>query len=363
MTPGRWSDGLRYRLLVALTVVGAAALLYLHWRDTQTRDATEAASIRTPQPRAGEWVRHGDAHEVIDARRCVAPGGGEVELAQPIHRWVDQRGVVHFSDRPPGEGEARVHALRETRAGPAVRVSIETPDAVLPHEAIAAATADAISIGRVLEQVMGVPTGGGVSLNIVLAGSDAAFRAAAPDARSNFAVYLGDRHIIVLRTHDSHEITLDVLRHEITHALLHEWVGPLPTALEEGLADYFESFRGEGAGGVVDPSRYAAQLSGDPPPDDDGETLRKLLAMSSIEFHAEGRARHYTWSLGLVSALMATPDRRHSLAAVMRTQRLQPCSGVDARALLGRAWHGGLIDLAAAWRDAHLDEQQEPHRY
>lgn len=361
MSGGRRSDALRYRLLMLLALLGATALLYLHWRE---RDSiAQVEPDRAPTPRSGEWVRHRDAHEVIDAGRCRAQTGGAVETPQPIHRWVDARGVVHFSDRAPAEGEARVERLNTSRAAAPVRISIEARDAVMPPGAMTSAGADAVAIGGVLRDVLGVPTGRGMSLRIVLAGSDAAFRAEAPEARSDFGVYLGDRRMIVLRTHENHETTLDVLRHEIAHALLHEWVGALPTALEEGLADYFEAFRIGESGGSVDPARYAAQLGSDPPPDDGGKTLQRLLALSSAEFHDSDRARHYTWSLGLASTLMATPDRRHALSALLRAQRLQPCATVDAAWMLNRSWPGGLNALEATWRGTHDAGAAVAHAY
>lgn len=355
MSDGAW----RYRLLVVLIALAAIGLLRLH--GLQRDEAVgEVRAPPTAPVRNGEWLRHREAHEVVGAADCREDPAEYAAVAPAIHRWVDARGVVHFSDRPPRDGEARV-ADTGTRWRAALALQVEQVDVVLPQEALDAVRRDVPAIARAFERALGVPPRRELALQLVLVGSDEAFRAEAPATRSDAAVYVAPRQRLVLRTRASHEGTLDALRHELVHVLLHEWVGTVPTALAEGLADYFESFRSDAEGDRVDPSRYAAQLGGDPPPVDGVESLTDLLTLSDAAFHAQAAERHYTWSLGLVSTLMADVERRHVLAALLRAQRMQPCTRIDAAAMLNRAYPGGLRTLAADWRATHRARGADMH--
>lgn len=49
--------------------------------------------------RGAGWSRLGSLGFVVSLSLTATPVGG-----QPVYRWTDQRGVVHFSDQPPPRG-------------------------------------------------------------------------------------------------------------------------------------------------------------------------------------------------------------------------------------------------------------------
>jgi hypothetical protein len=100
-----------------------------------------------------------------------------------------------------------------------------------------------------------------------------------------------------------------VLRHEITHALVHESIGNLPTPLNEGLAGYFARYRTAGTGGEVVVGAGPAALQRAAASSDPGEALVDLLAREGAAFYAadtavSSRDSRYLRAYALVALLM-----------------------------------------------------------
>jgi hypothetical protein len=275
---------------------------------------------------------------------------------------VDQKGVVHFSDQAPDDRATPSELVTLADTQP-VEVRIETRSAEMPPHATSAAIADAVAIGKILRNALGVRVSGGLKLRVVFVGTDAAFRQATPGSTSTSGAYLPGTRTIVVRTRRSPDETLAVLRHEITHALIHEWVGHPPKALNEGMAEYFERFDAQGMGGVVDPNRYARQMASAAPKQSALSALKALLAADHDRFHGDGEQSNYTRSMALISTLMASPQGRRSLSIALAEQRKQTCIPIDFAAVLNRTWPSGLSSLAAHWQQHQRTRRHEVHAY
>lgn len=359
----RWaSDHGLYRAIVAAGVVLACVLLYLHVQQRPTPAAGQApasgqsalASAVKGASRmhdAGVRAAHGAGHVPFDTQRCLADTARSATRSDTVHRWVDAAGVTHYSDRAPAGHGVTTHTTRAVQRDQPVSVIIETVDASMPPYVTSRAIADAVGIGKVFDDVLGLRTDGGLALRVVLAGSDAAFARLVPRGSvSTTGIYSSRQRRIVVRTQRDDEDTLAILRHEIVHALVHEWIGDLPTALDEGLASYFEHFEGQAMGGSIDPGRYSHDMAADRPHDGAARrALVQLLDMPNASFHAHDRSGNYTRSLALVSTIMAVPERRATMAALLQAQRANACVPVDAAAVLARHWRGGLDSLSQAW--------------
>ncbi len=285
-----------------------------------------------------------------DPRRCLAGTAARApDRPLAIHRWVDARGVVHYSDRAPADHANQAYDLITRSDDAPVSVDIDTVDATLPPDARSRAIADAIGIGKALRDVLRLPVGDRLALRAVVAGSDASFRALAGDSPSRTGVYRPGDRLIVVRERRDPEATLRTLRHEIVHALVHEWLGRLPTALDEGLASYFAEFRGQGLGGLVDLRADAAALRAEMPRPADRDALARLLDIPHAGFHAAGRDSHYTGAQVLVAALIESDSGRLALGQLLARQAEQPCEPVAAAELLTELYPGGLDALARAW--------------
>lgn len=361
MRRGWANDRSFYRAVVAAVLSLACVLLYLHVQRRPLPVALQPAppvAIGAPDdlpdaaPRSCAPLResHGAGHLPFDTQACLANSARGATTSDTVHRWVDAAGITHYSDRPPAAQGVTAHTARAVQREQAVSVRIETVDAVLPPYITSRAIADAVGIGKVFDDVLGLRTDGGLALRVVLAGSDAAFRRHAPRGSvSSTGVYITRQRRIVVRTQRDDEDTLAILRHEIVHALVHEWVGNLPTALNEGLATYFEHFEGRGMGGAIDPARYRREMAHDRATGAARPALVALLGMPNPTFHSRDRSGNYTRSLALVSTIMGLPERRGAMAALLQAQRANACVPVDATAVLARHWHGGLDGLAQAW--------------
>lgn len=351
----RWSDRPGWGPFIAVLVLVAGVLGWSAWRTAREDGAGQRLS-QSPPPARGPVRTDADAqqraarHVLWDEARCLAQTGRTVAAHQTVHRWTDANGVAHFSDRPPATGTPRDHRVQALALDDPVALDIVARDARLPPHVTSLAVADAVAIAKVLRGVLGIRTDGGLRLTVLLAGSDAAFEQAIGQPRGRRAgVYMGARRQIVVRTQPDEARTLAVLRHEIAHALVHEWIGRLPDALNEGLAEYFEELAVQGMGGTVDTRGYAARLRTAALGGAPGMALRRLLALGYDDFHGHAEARHYTWSLGLVSALMADSDGVRALSAVLAAQRAQPCQPVDAAAVLSRRGARALEHIAERW--------------
>lgn len=378
----RWSlDEAVYRIFGTAGVLLLGAVLYLHFSNADRPLPTKPAVMPPPAPPANavaslpptgkpaitatpEPPTLRSPHVSFDQRACLARTGTRVTDRHTVHRWVDAQGITHYSDTLPQGDELRDYRQIVARETQPVLVEIEAANAVLPGHVRDHATRDAKAIARVFDDVLGIDTRGGLALRIVFAGTDAAFRQhAGRDPVSTTGVYRSANRTIVVRTQPRTEATLSILRHEITHALIHEWLGHLPTALNEGLAEYFQQFTASGMGGHVDPNDYARRMRADRAASNTRQYLTTLLGMPHENFHGSQRDAHYTRSLALVSVLMAEPSHRSALAAVLRAQRSNPCTPVDAASVLEKHWPGGLNALAEAWSKHQLGQSLRVHSY
>ena len=358
MRRGWPTDRILYHSVIVFGLVLMGGLWYLHFTNRPLLERVVAPPSAPSAPLTGirgvasvpPLPLHGGDHAVVDPQRCLARSARGAQTGDTVHRWVDAAGVTHYSDRPPTGVGTTSHTQRRVANDQPVTVSIETVDANIPPYTRSRAIADAVGIGKVFDDVLGLRTDGGLALRVVLAGSDAAFARLVPRGSvSSSGVYIGRQRRIVVRTQSDDEATLAILRHEITHALVHEWIGHLPTALNEGLAGYFEHFEGRGMGGTIDPTRYQRQMAKARPGHDARPALVRLLNLPNADFHTYDRSGNYARSLALVSTIMGVPEHRPAMSALLKAQRANACDPVDAATLLARQWRGGLDSLAAAW--------------
>ncbi len=290
-------------------------------------------------------------HAVIDSQACLA---GTASAAQPakkaIHRWIDDKGVIHFSDLAP-TGPAQGYKKIDVQGLPAIVVHARGYDVNLPDDLVQNAISAAQAIERILRGTLGVEGDPGLVLDVeFIAAADAWVKRAGNPAMANSAgTYSPLSRTIHIRLQDDELSNFLILRHEITHALIHERVGRLPTAINEGIAGYFEHLTVSGMGAqitIAESSRSldAARIAGN------GQAeLVDLLAHEGADFYAEGQQQRYLRAYALIAMLMDNGPGRAALTAVLASQRGQPCQPVKAEAILDSRYPGGLAALARDW--------------
>ena len=286
-----------------------------------------------------------------------------------VHRWVDAAGIIHYSDQaPPANAkEPRVVAMV---AAPTVVVQASGYDVDLPSQLQQRAVADALGVQRLMHDALDVPIPVGMTLKVVFVRSEQAYARLVGEpalAKSSGAYSTLDRTIHV-RMQEPEEINFAVLRHEITHALVHESIGNLPVSLNEGMAEYFGRYRTEGMGGQIDVGAQRAGLIGAAPGGDGGEALVDLLSREGADFYAEAtaageRERRYLRAYALIALLMRDRAGRSALAGTLAAQAMSPCEPVAAEKVLDAGYPGGLPGLARQWTALMRDPPRDIRSY
>ena len=283
-----------------------------------------------------------------------------------VHRWTDASGITHYSDQP-APASAKDQRIIEVRGLPSIEVLASGYDVGLPDQLQQRAIADALGVQRVLRDSLGVPAPSGSTLHIVFVRDAKTYARLIGDPllAASVGAYSPEQHTIYVRLQAGEEDSFAVLRHEITHALVHASIGNLPTPINEGLAEYFGRYRVGGLGGQVDIGADRSALMQAAPAGDGSEALIDLLARDGADFYATGavvdtREQRYLRAYALVALLMRDLPRG-DLSALVTAQRADPCQPVAAEKLLDAHAHGGLRGLAQRWaafmRDPPADIQ------
>ncbi len=305
------------------------------------------------------------AHALPDPARCLADTGRAVrERPIAVHRWVDANGITHFSDSPPS-GANRQHRVIEVGGLPPIVVRARGHDVNLPHLLEQRAMADAQAIERVLREGLGVGGAPGFVLDIVFVKSPETYArfVPTPALAGSAGAYSSRERTIYVRWQADEDLAFTILRHEITHALVHERVGSLPVAINEGLAGYFERIAVSGLGAQIVLRNAPAALRGATVSEDGADELVDLLAREPAAFYADGREVRYLHAFALVATLMSHAEGRAALAGVLAAQREDSCVPVDVPRGLDAGYPGGLAALAVAWSRWLRDPPATVHAY
>jgi hypothetical protein len=145
------------------------------------------------------------------------------------------------------------------------------------------------------------------------------------------------------------ETTMRVVRHEIAHLALGNWLGNPPLWLNEGLAEVVERMRFEFSAATAPVSGKdigeVARLrrSGRLPP------LRTFLSMGRADWNRIGPEVAYPYAWSLVHFLLESPQRRSLASAYLNKIARHRCRAFDHDAYLNRVFPGGLSAFAADW--------------
>lgn len=286
---------------------------------------------------------------------CLAHSGSGVPRSITVHRWVDASGIIHYSDQPPPT-VAQGHRLIEVQGLAPIEVQASGYDVNLPNDLQQRAVADALGVQRVMRDALGVGAPAGLTLHVVFVRAADTYAALIgdPALASSAGAYSTGQRTIYVHMQAQDEASFAVLRHEIVHALVHESIGNLPTAINEGMAEYFGRYRVSGMGGQIDIGSDRAALVAAAPAGDGSDALVDLLARDGANFYVmsgdtSSREQRYLRAYGLIALLMRDAPGRAALAAVLSAQHADPCRSVAAENVLDSRYPGGLPALAGAW--------------
>jgi hypothetical protein len=293
----------------------------------------------------------------LQTAACLAHTGAGVSRSVTVHRWVDAAGITHYSDQPPPKA-SHDHRLIEVQGLAPIVVQASGYDVNLPDYLQQRAVADALGVQRVLHDALGVGAPAGLILRVVFVRAADAYAKLIDDPAlaSSVGAYSTAPQTIYVRMQAQDEASFAVLRHEITHALVHESIGNLPTSINEGMAEYFGRYRVGGMGGQIDIGADREAMIGAAPDGNGSGALVDLLARDGANFYtmtgdASSREQRYLRAYSLVALLMRDAEGRAALAAVLAAQHADPCRPVAVESVLDAHYPGGLSALATAWAD------------
>lgn len=136
--------------------------------------------------------------------------------------------------------------------------------------------------------------------------------------------------------------------HELSHLMTAWYLGPTPAWLNEGLAEYFETFTPGRTPAFAAYRGHLAVLAREGP-----LPLATLLGLSRRQFTVEEAARRYASAWSLIAFMLADTQARVVFDTLLRGFYAGRCDGTDAEALRDRAlarFPGGVEALDAAWR-------------
>lgn len=289
-------------------------------------------------------------HAASQDQQCLAGTRTKASAqSSTIHRWTDEAGIIHFSDQAPAAG-AMGHRRIEVQGLPPVRVEARGIDMNLPDFVVQRATTDVQAIERIMRDSLGVTGDPGLELRIEFIASAETYAKRIGDAAlaNSDGTYSSRDRTIRIRKKDQDELNFQILRHEMTHALVHEHIGLLHTSINEGLAGYFQNIEvaGMGARIVLDSARRRPETSMST---DGQEELIDLLAREGSGFYGAGQELRYFRAMALIGLLMEHVEGREALSTLLLAQRAQPCQPVEPAPILGQAYPGGLESLARDW--------------
>lgn len=158
-------------------------------------------------------------HTMETSQPCLAGTVGIARLDKiAVHRWVDEAGIVHFSDQGPRDRAIRGYRRIEVEGLPAVQVHASGYDVNLPDQLAQRAVADTQAIARVLRDTLMVEGDPGLVLTIEFMGSPETYakRVGNPAMANSDGTYSSADRTIRIRLQHDIESNFLILRHEIT---------------------------------------------------------------------------------------------------------------------------------------------------
>jgi len=296
-------------------------------------------------------------HLPVDWSRLCRPQPWRDQGPVVVHRWRDADGVLHYGDAQPPSDARDVLTIAAT-VPPGAVVAVNALDLALPPLMQQQMAGDAEIVIALLASELGAALDRSVRLDaLVVADAGAFARLRGEDAASVTQLggfYDAAQRRIVVRRQSRDQDTRHVLRHEAAHAILHEAIGPLPTWLDEGLAEWFGHYDPDARQAAGAPERiallHALSL------DERVALLDHALAGKREEFDGADAPALYAASWALTAWMMREAPSRALLRSLVAAQRgSELCRPIDARHLIDETWPArldGLLESVARWVDA-----------
>jgi hypothetical protein len=176
--------------------------------------------------------------------------------------------------------------------------------------------------------------------------------------------YSKQRNEAVTYVHASAHQTLELLKHESTHALVTAVLGAAPKWLNEGLAEYFSMLSIAGHDKEVRVKTAWLKIARESTQRGYFSNLDALLTLDAEGWRRGQMENHYALSWALVYFLMSSDAGKASIGAMLQQFADHYCQPMDSVAALGNRYPGGTAQLQQDFYSWLGDEAAgQPHYY
>ena len=318
----------------------------------------EAAESITEQ--ASDWQAKGEHYAAKMLCRKPKTQNLDNVTKQKIYKWIDENGRTHFGEKPSSAHKERAEDLSKQYEAlqQAVKLSIEYPNWAGDSFIESEIKKQGKMVHKVLSHYVPKSHLRQVNLKIILFKNVAEFEAHRDEQKGNAqwgAYYSSASNSIYLPRYPNIEQTMAIARHEMTHAMLAGMLGPVPVWINEGLAEYMESFSWRLNIAVAEPrvSEYGRLR---------GTNMEQLANTEHQDFYGAQQKDNYLQAAASIYFLLDHQQGREWLKSSFLFYAQNPCrkAGVDQ---LFANYPGG-IDGAGHNFNAWLKKGKYPsHRY
>ena len=328
--------------------------------DTSEDNSLNNETTESITEQASDWQAKGEHYAAKMLCRKPKTQNLDNVTKQKIYKWIDENGRTHFGEKPSSAHKERAEDLSKQYEAlqQAVKLSIEYPNWAGDSFIESEIKKQGKMVHKVLSHYVPKSHLRQVNLKIILFKNVAEFEAHRDEQKGNAqwgAYYSSASNSIYLPRYPNIEQTMAIARHEMTHAMLAGMLGPVPVWINEGLAEYMESFSWRLNIAVAEPrvSEYGRLR---------GTNMEQLANTEHQDFYGAQQKDNYLQAAASIYFLLDHQQGREWLKSSFLFYAQNPCrkAGVDQ---LFANYPGG-IDGAGHNFNAWLKKGKYPsHRY
>ena len=297
--------------------------------DTSEDNSLNNETTESITEQASDWQAKGEHYAAKMLCRKPKTQNLDNVTKQKIYKWIDENGRTHFGEKPSSAHKERAEDLSKQYEAlqQAVKLSIEYPnwagDSLIESEI----KKQGKMVHKVLSHYVPKSHLRQVNLKIILFKNVAEFEAHRDEQKGNAqwgAYYSSASNSIYLPRYSNIEQTMAIARHEMTHAMLAGMLGPVPVWINEGLAEYMESFSWRLNIAVAEPrvSEYGRLR---------GSNMEQLANTEHQDFYGSQQKTNYLQAAASIYFLLDHQQGREWLKSSFLFYAQNPCrkAGVD----------------------------------
>lgn len=280
---------------------------------------------------------------------------------QKIYKWVDENGQTHFGEKPNAVQKLKAEDLSKQYEAleQAVALSIEYPNWAGDSFIESELKKQGKMVHKVLSRYVPKTHLRQINLKVILFKNVAEFEAHRNSQQANAqwgAYYSSASNSIYLPRYASNEQTMAIARHEMTHAMIAGMLGPIPIWMNEGLAEYMESFSWKLNVAVAQPAvnRYGELKNAN---------MAQLAQASYKDFYGADQNMNYLQAAASIYFLLDHQSGRQWLQSSFQFYAQNPCHQQGATQLFANTYPGGLEGASRNFNHWVTRGKFSSHRY